>query len=87
MSPPKQSKPERAVIMISAKRIGGKEVTGKQRRTRQGESKGGKVESPHAEFNGMAQQSRVLVGGLRMDRSILFSGYKTFELLERLAEG
>lgn len=31
------------MIMISAKRIGGKEVTRKQRRTSQGESKGEKV--------------------------------------------
>lgn len=64
---------------VREKDCGKEKVAGKQRRTNQGER--GVI--PHAGFNGLAQQLRVLVGGLRMDRSILFSGYKTFELLRK----
>lgn len=65
---------------VSERDCGKEEVAGKQRRTNQGERG---VIPPHAAFNGLGQQLRVLVGGLRIDRSILFSGYKTFELLRK----
>lgn len=53
------------------------------REAEEDKSRGKRSDPLHAGFNGLAQQLRVLVGGLRMDRSILFSGSKTFELLRK----
>lgn len=42
---------------------------GEQEKTSQGEYRGEQDNPPHAELNGLAQQSRTLAGGPRMDRS------------------
>lgn len=80
MSRPKQSKSEWVTSRMSAKRIVGKR---RWQGSRGGQIKGKEEWSPPWGFNGLAQQLRVLVGGLGMDRSILFSGNKTFELLRK----